>query len=240
MPSSKREIGIMLVDSHEVMRVGVKFLFCNHNGLQVVAETDCFSEALEKVSQCKPDVILLDCFLTDGNCVEKIPDLLRLCPKSKILLFTSSQDEQFQLYTLRLGISGILQKNCSAELLIRAIEKVSEGQVWFDRNLTQLFLQSKVEDYSPHLNNLISKLSSKENTIVCLASNGMLVKEISERLLVAEKTIRNQMSIIYSKLNIKNHVGLCLAFSKVDLCQSCSHKQNKCPKISPAKNRIQP
>lgn len=225
MESLEYKISVMIVDSHEIMRVGMKFLISQNPQLQVIAEADSFTDTLAKISQDKPDIILLDDYLKDGNCTERFHELLNLCPHTKILLFTDNNDDQFHMYVLRLGVSGILHKSCSTELLLKAIEKVAKGHVWFERNLTQLFLKTKIEDDFSHIT---AKLSPKERTIACLASSGMSAKKISEQLFVAEKTIRNQLSFIYAKLNVKNHVSLCLEFSKVNFCELCPHDNTKC------------
>ncbi|MEI7840815.1 MAG: response regulator transcription factor [Methylococcaceae bacterium] len=224
------KIQIMLVDAHEIFRIGVKSLLNNHSKLQIVAEADSFVAALEQTpKKFSPDIILLDFALKDGNCVTKIPELLKKHPKSKVVLFINNDDQPFQLYALRLGISGVLQKNCSAELLARAIEKIHEGELWFDRNLTQSFLQSEVKNHQSDLTSLVATLNAREKMIVCLAAKGASAKKIGVTLSVAEKTVRNQLSIIYSKLNIKNHVELCLQFSKFDLCKSfCCEKHKIC------------
>lgn len=101
-------------------------------------------------------------------------------------------------------------------------------QVWFERNLTQLFFKTQMEGEFLNATHLISKLTPREKIIACLASQGMQANKIGENLFATEKTIRNQLSMIYSKLNVKNHVGLCLEFNKISFCESCLYDYAQC------------
>jgi DNA-binding NarL/FixJ family response regulator len=125
-------VSILVAESHELIRMGLRLLFENCPSVQILAESDCFDDLFPLAVKHQPDVILLDLLLNDGQCIEQIPQLIQACPQSKILAFSSDNDEQTHFEALGSGAMGIFAKHHSTELLIKAIHTVNEGQVWFN------------------------------------------------------------------------------------------------------------
>ena len=139
------------------------------------------------------------------------------CPQSKVLAFSHQNSEQTHLQTFRSGAMGIISKYHSSDLLLKAILAVHAGQIWFDRNVTKLLWQAQFNPNSSaempadgHASQQQPKLSDSERHIAYLACKGLSAKEISAQLLVTEKTVRNQLSVIYRKIGVKKQIELCL------------------------------
>ncbi len=215
----------MIIESHEIIRLGLRAFVNSQPMLDIVAETDCFDDALNLIVQHIPDVILLDLLVVNGNCTEHITNLLNICLHSKILIYSNSTEEQDHLYLLGLGIAGIIAKHQTTELLLKAIHAVNGGQVWFNKELTKLLWQSQINTPTSYnidaAKTLQQCLTKQELKVAYLASKGLSAKIISEQLFISEKTVRNKLTAIYHKLSINGQVDLCLkanllGFHKID------------------------
>ncbi len=213
-PNTK--IRILVAESFELVRIGLRALFKNHSMIRLVAETNCIEDLYDLVVQHKPDVILVDLLLDNGNCIEHISRLLHSCPQSKVLAFSHHNNECIYLQAFRSGAMGIISKHHSSELLLKAIYAIYAGQIWFDRHITKLLWQAQ---FNPNLSLEIQadvgishqpSLTNGERHIAYLACKGLSAKEISLQLSVTEKTVRNQLSMIYKKIGVKKQIELCL------------------------------
>lgn len=213
---SQPKLRLLVAESFELVRMGLRLLFENHSAIRLVAETDCIEDLFNLVMQHKPDVIIVDLQLNNGDCVEHIARLLHASPQSKILAFSYHNSEQTYLQTFRSGAVGIISKHHSSELLLKAIYAIHAGQIWFDRNITKLLWQAQ---FAPNPSTETqtdsgilqkSKLNDSERHIAHLACKGLSAKEISLQLFVTEKTIRNHLSVIYKKIGVKKQIELCL------------------------------
>lgn len=196
--------------------MGLRVLFENHPVICLVAETRCVEDLVDLAMQHKPDVVLVDLQLNNGNCIEHISKLLNACPQIKVLAFSHSYNEQTCLEIFRSGVVGIISKQHSSELLLKAIHAIYAGQIWFDRHITKLLWQAQFNaNLSPEILTDVKalpfpKLSESERQVAYLACKGLSAKEISLQLCIAEKTVRNQLSIIYKKIGVKKQIELCL------------------------------
>lgn len=214
----RSKICILVAESFELVRLGLRALFKNHTSVRLAAETNCIEDILGLAVQYRPDVVLIDLQLNNGDCAGYIAKLLSVCPQSKVLALSYNNCEQTFLQTFRSGAAGIIGKHHSSELLLKAINAVHAGQVWFDRHVTKLLWQVQFDENqvqemfggadSKELGQL--KLNESERHVAYLACKGLSAKEISVQLLIAEKTVRNQLSIIYKKIGVKKQVELCL------------------------------
>lgn len=230
------KIRILVAEQHELIRMGLRLLFDNHPSVCMVAESDNLEEILGLAIKHSPDIILLDLLLNDGQCIEHIPQLLRVCPQSKVLVFSSNNDEQTHLDALRSGAAGIFAKHQSTELLLKAIHAVNAGQVWFDGHITKLLWQTQVSQPKSTIETDSAKnyqqcLTTRECSVACLASKGFSAKKIGEQLFVSEKTIRNQLTAVYEKLGVKSQIELCLESPRLNFCKfpDQPYDRDKCP-----------
>jgi DNA-binding NarL/FixJ family response regulator len=214
---SRQKIQILVVDSCEIIRIGLRALIVDEPLLNIVAEAACLDDALKFAASLQPDVILLDTLLTN-NYDNHIPALKTPSPKTRILLFSLNNDAEIHLKAFYSGASGVIAKQQSAELLIKAICSVHGGHLWFDHQLTQLLWQSgldkqKATAESAEANNP-GMLSPRELEVALLACQGFSAKSIGSQLSITEKTVRNKLTIIYEKLGVVGKIELCMNADK--------------------------
>ncbi len=131
-------IRVLVAESFELVRLGLRSLFENHTNINLIAETNKIKDLFNLAEQHKPDIILMDLHLSGNNYVEHIAQLMRTCPQSKILAFSDYNNEQAHLQTFRSGVAGVIKKGHSTDLLIKAIIAIHKGHLWFDRIITKL------------------------------------------------------------------------------------------------------
>jgi DNA-binding NarL/FixJ family response regulator len=148
--------------------------------------------------------------LKDGETTPRIPELQSASPASKILILTACESRDKHLLALRIGAMGIFTKNQSNSMLLKAIRSVCSGEVWLNRSLAAEMLR----DFNKPKTNL---LTPRELSIARLAAKGWGAKKISGQLFISEKTVRNQLVIIYSKLGVSSHVELVVRASHFGL-----------------------
>jgi DNA-binding NarL/FixJ family response regulator len=157
--------------------------------------------------------------LSCKNCLERIPELRSVNPSSKILILTACLNQEKHILALRQGAIGVFLLHQPIDLLLKAIQKVYSGEVWLTNSLTNEILKginqpAPPEDITTPIGN---SLTPRELTIARLVSEGNTAKQIAEQLFISEKTVRNQLVIIYSKLGVKNHMELVLTATLLGL-----------------------
>lgn len=222
-------IRLLTAEGIDLIRIGLHSLFENHATIQLIGIVDSIEDLYKLASQQNPDVLLVDLHLNAGG-ANHIAEVLAISPRSKVLAFSQQKDTDIYLKTFRSGAAGIINKNCPADLIIKAIHAIHAGQIWFDRNLTKLLWEAQFNPKTPKTTSAVpspdsvitlsSNLSHSERQIAYLASKGFSAKETSSLLLITEKTVRNQLSIIYKKLGVKNQIELCLKAPSYDYFQS--------------------
>ena len=184
----------------------------NDDELKVVGETENMLEALPLISREKPDIVLLDLDLGKVLSLDSIAEIFVASPNSKVLILTGVFDEQLHKRAILEGASGILLKNQAGTTLLKAIKKVHEGEAWVDRTLTSKLLEEAKN--GSRLNReeqkKINSLTARECEIIKLIAEGLVNKEIAKRLFVVEKTIRNHLTVVYSKLEVTSRLELAI------------------------------
>ncbi len=130
---SNKVIQILIIDDHQVVREGLKMLIESHPGFQVIGEADRGVTALQILEQNSVDIVLLDLDLGRENGLDLLPKLLAIGGEAKVLILTGVRNEEEHRRAIMLGAMGIVQKERASDHLIKAIEKVFEGEVWYDR-----------------------------------------------------------------------------------------------------------
>jgi len=195
---------ILLVDDHEVVRLGLKSLLDRHPQFVVVGEAGTSKEALEKVSRLLPDVVLMDIRLPGSSGIEACEEITRNYPDIKVVMLTSYAEDEMLFSAIRAGASGYVLKQIGGEYLVRAIEQVGRGEAALDPAVTQRVFQEvrravKEEEASAFVN-----LSQQEKHVLILVSEGKTNREIAKALFLGEGTVRNYVSSILSKLGVSN------------------------------------
>jgi len=232
---TNKNIRILIAEDHEIVLYGLKCILELEDDMEVVGCVTTCKETLANAETLNPDVILLDYMLTDGESLDYIARLTEFCPNCKILLFTANSDKKIHLLALRYGAVGILLKTQKTDLICKAIRSVhANDELWVDKTLTAEIWKQNVEITqaleakssssiidSPSSSVSIlssSTLTSREKQIACLSSKGLSAKKIGEKLSISEKTVRNQLTSIYSKLNVKNQLELTIQSTFLNVC----------------------
>jgi DNA-binding NarL/FixJ family response regulator len=210
----ERLIRLLLVDDHEVVRLGLRALFDRTGTIHVVGEAGTMESAVAEAIRLKPDVILMDVRLPDGDGIEACRDIRAECPDTRVLFLTSYPDEAAVLSTVFAGAAGFLLKEIGRDALVHAVEAVARGQSIFDpatvqRMIDQMQPQSAEEKPSPD-----DALSTRDERILALVAEGKTNKEIAVELGLSDKTIKNLLSVIFQKLQISRRSQAAALFVK--------------------------
>ena len=204
-------IRIMIVDDHAVIRTGLRMLIEQDQTMTVVAMAGTPAEALALAETEKPDIIVLDLMLGEEDGLDFLPDLCNVSTNSRVLILTGVQTPESHRTAIRRGAMGIVLKQQAAELLLKAIRKVHEGEVWIDRSMIGSVLSEvrseRREEEKPEVVK-IKALTAREREVIALVSQGLKNKVIGERLFISETTVTHHLSSIYSKLGVADRLEL--------------------------------
>jgi two-component system, NarL family, response regulator DevR len=195
----------MLVDDHEVVRLGLRALFGQTDKIEVVAEAGNVADAVKRALQHLPDVVLMDLRLPDGTGVDACREILAANPATRVLFLTSHSDEEAVLSTILAGAAGYLLKEAGSQMLVSAIELVHGGQSILDPGVTKLVLNRVSTLTGKAATTKASAkdaLSPQERRILALVVEGRTNKEIAKALGLSDKTVKNYLSNAFQKLHV--------------------------------------
>jgi two-component system, NarL family, response regulator DevR len=193
---------ILLVDDHEVVRLGLKALLSRNPQFQVVAEAGSASEALDKVARYKPDVVVMDIRLPGKSGIEATRDIVKNYPATKVIMLTSYAEDELLFDAIGAGASGYVLKQIGSGKLVEALETIGRGESLLDPALMQKVFARVREASRKAEDEAFASLSDQELKILALVSKGKTNKEIAEVVFLSEKTVRNYVSSILSKLHL--------------------------------------
>ena len=189
---------VFLLDDHEVVRRGLRELFESEDDLTVVGEAATAQEALARVPASNPDVAVLDVRLPDGDGVEVCRDLRSAMPELKCLMLTSFADDEALFSAILAGASGYVLKQIRGSDLVSAVRRVAAGESLLDPSLTRQVMErlrgENVEDER------LARLTTQERKILELIADGKTNRQIADELYLAEKTVKNYVSNLLSKM----------------------------------------
>lgn len=230
------QITILIADGHELTRLGLCTLIDARPTMYLLDNTHCIGTLLRIVKRHSPDVILLDRSLSDRQSLQQLISN----NSAKILILTMEHDDQTLLELFQSGVAGVVSKNLGSNILIKAIEAVHAGELWFDRQLmpllrTQYSTLAPAASESQETNPLTANFTPRECSVACLAMKGLPAKKIGQQLGISDKTVRNQLTVIYEKLGINGQVELCLKAPQLHFCRLAYsvNDRDKCPCFSP-------
>ena len=208
-----KPIRIMLVDDHEVVRIGLSAVLNLTPGMKVIGQAGKKTEALRQCARLKPDIVLLDIRLPDGNGVEAAEEILAVSPTSRVLFLTSFADEHTVEEASLSGAHGYLLKDISSNALVRAIKAVATGHPLTDPRITKHASGWKAASKTEPSPSKRPLLSPQEQRLLPLVAAGYTNKEIAQSLTLSEKTVKNYLANIYSKLQISRRSQVATFFS---------------------------
>ena len=186
---------IMIVDDHEVVRMGMRMLFESEDDFTVVGEASNGAEALAKVAVLDPQLILMDVRMEKMDGIEACREIKSAHPQLHILMLTSYTDDEALTASVLAGASGYLLKHLSRAELLRSVRQVAAGQTLIDTRTSQQAMQRLASVPG-------SELTEREREVLALIARGYTNKQIAESLYVSEKTARNHVSHILEKLGL--------------------------------------
>ncbi|MEO8457248.1 MAG: response regulator transcription factor [Chloroflexota bacterium] len=195
-------IKLMLVDDHEVVRLGLRNLLERREKFTVVGEAGSVAEAIEVARSSKPDVIVMDIRLPDGNGVEATREIRGERPETKVIMLTSYADDEAIYGSIMAGASGYLLKQTRGQNLAEAIERVAAGDSLLDPAVTAKVLE-RMRSLAKGETDDLAPLTNQERKILALIAEGKTNKEIAADVFLSDKTVKNYVSSILSKLNLR-------------------------------------
>jgi two-component system, NarL family, response regulator DevR len=195
---------ILVVDDHEVVRLGLRTLLSNQPDFAVVDEAASADEALEKVRLHHPDVVVMDIRMPGKNGIEACREIKEEFPETEVLMLTSYAEDEMLFDAISAGAAGYVLKQGGGEELVRAVRRVAEGDALLDPAVTQRVLQRVREATRKEQAAAFKDLTEQELRVLGLVSKGFTNKEIAKELFLGEGTVRNYVSSILSKLDLTN------------------------------------
>jgi two-component system response regulator DevR len=195
---------IILVDDHEVVRIGLKALLERHPEFEVVGEAASAREALEQTALLEPDVVVMDIRLPGTSGIEACEQIVDQYSDVKVIMLTSYAEDEMLFSAIRAGASGYILKQIGSEDLVKALEAVSRGEALLDPAVTQRVFQEVRRAVKEEEASAFAHLSQQEKHVLLLVSEGKTNREIAKALFLGEGTVRNYVSSILSKLGVNN------------------------------------
>jgi DNA-binding NarL/FixJ family response regulator len=210
---ASRRIRVFLLDDHEVVRQGLRFLLESEGDIEVVGEAATAAEALARVPAVRPDVAILDVRLPGGDGVTVCRDLRSAMPELVCLMLTSYADDEALLQATLAGASGYVLKEVRSGQILDAVRTVASGGSLLDPRVTARLvaqLQAPVAVDDP-----LSSLSGQERRILDLIGEGLTNRQIGERMFLAEKTVKNYVSFVLAKLQLERRTQAAVLVSRL-------------------------
>lgn len=201
--TSERPLRLMVVDDHEVVRQGLVALLDRRAGLEVVAQAGSVAEAVAEAHRFKPDLVVMDVRLPDGSGIEACREIRAELPETRVVMLTSYPDEEAVLSAIIAGASGYLLKQIRGRDLVSALEAVGRGESLLDPAVTEKILERVRRVATGGANDELADLTAQERKILLLVAEGKTNKEIAADVFLSDKTVKNYVSSILSKLNLQ-------------------------------------
>jgi two-component system response regulator DevR len=194
----------MVVDDHEVVRLGLRGLLERQPGWEVVAEASTGDEAVARALEHRPDVVVMDIRLAGSSGIDACRRIISQSPETRVVMLTSYAEDELLFDAIAAGAAGYVLKQIGSDELVRAIETVGRGEALIDPSLTRRVLARVREAARKEAFAAFSDLTEQELRVLSLISEGKTNREIAESLYLGEGTVRNYVSNILGKLAVSN------------------------------------
>ena len=195
-------VRVMLVDDHEVVRDGIRSLLEASEDIVICAEAGTVQGAIDEAARTRPDVVVMDVRLADGSGIEATREIRANRPKTQVLMLTSFADDEALFASIMAGASGYVLKQIQGAEIVKAIREVAAGKSLLDPQVTNAVLERLRKGKHLLKDEKLARLSPQEERILALVADGRTNKQIGEELHLAEKTVKNYVSSILSKLEV--------------------------------------
>ncbi|HSM47333.1 MAG TPA: response regulator transcription factor [Draconibacterium sp.] len=201
------KIKVLLVDDHQLFREGIATLLSSAENIEVIAQAEDGTDALEKVKYCKPDVVLLDIAMPRMNGIEATKKIKSLYPEVKIITLSMHSDKQYVKGVLEAGADGYLLKNCTYRQLTDAIQSVYDGKKYLSQDITEMVINGYLSPSGTNESEY-DKLSEREKEIFMMFALGKSTREISDQLFISVKTVNTHKQNVLTKLKLMSNAEL--------------------------------
>jgi DNA-binding NarL/FixJ family response regulator len=201
--SVERPLRLLVVDDHEVVRQGLVAMLARRPNFQVVAEAGTAADSIELARKFKPDLVIMDVRLPDGSGIEACREIRAEMPATKVVILTSYPDEEAVFSAIIAGASGYLLKQVRGRDLVAALEAVGRGESLLDPAVTEKVLERVRRVATSGATDDLAQLTAQEQRILLLVAEGKTNKEIASEVFLSDKTVKNYVSSILSKLNLQ-------------------------------------
>jgi two-component system response regulator DevR len=199
-----KQLRIIIVDDHEVVRLGLRTLLDRHPDFTVIDEAGTAREAIEKTLQLQPDVVVMDVRLQGGSGIEACRKIMEQAPDIKVIMLTSYAEDEILFDAISAGAAGYVLKQIGGDDLVRSIERVGRGEALLDPSLVQKLFARVREAARKEEAAAFAELTDQELRVLAQVSEGKTNREIAKALYLGEGTVRNYVSSILSKLGLTN------------------------------------
>jgi DNA-binding NarL/FixJ family response regulator len=207
-------IRVFLVDDHEIVRRGVRELLEVEDDIEVVGEAGTVEQAVHRGSVCAPDVALLDVQLPDGTGIEVCRDLRSARPDLRCIMLTSYADDEAMMNSVVAGASGYLLKQVRGADIVDAVRRVGAGESLLDPTVTARVVERLRS--GPEEDARLKELTGQERKILNLLADGLTNRQIGEELFLAEKTVKNYVSNLLTKMGMSRRTEAAVYAARLD------------------------
>jgi DNA-binding NarL/FixJ family response regulator len=205
IPENKKQAyKVFIVDDHPVMREGLSELVNHEKDLTVCCEAGDIPDALQAITDCKPNIAIVDLALKRNSGIILIEKLLNSYPSLPILVYSMYDELIYAQRCLKIGAQGYIMKHESSKEIISALKKILTGEVYISRNLTDKFINKMIGSEIENHNSPTELLGNRELEVYLLLGHGNKRKEIAEQLNISKKTIDNHIDHIKNKMKFKD------------------------------------
>jgi DNA-binding NarL/FixJ family response regulator len=198
------KIRLLLVDDHEVVRVGLRALLSRHSDFEVIDEASSGQEAVRKALLHRPEIVVMDVRLNGMSGIEACREITQAAPDVKVIMLTSYGDDDTLFEAIAAGASGYVLKQIGSNDLIKSIETVGRGESTLDPTTTSRVFARMREQARKKEESAFSDLTEQELKVLAYLSEGKTNREIADVLSLGEGTVRNYVSSVFSKLHVNN------------------------------------
>jgi two-component system nitrate/nitrite response regulator NarL len=207
MKKGKKKIRLLLADDHPVVRKGIRSCLTDLD-LEIVGEAVDGEEAINRVRELQPDIVLMDIDMPKMNGLEATRVLRKEMPDVRVLILSVHSNKQYVLQIIQSGAQGYVLKDASPSELIRAIESVYDGEAFFSPDVSQIVLNQYLAEAGRGEDEESGRLTSREREVLAMIAEGQSNKEMATKLGVGVRTIETHRERVMDKLNIHTVAGL--------------------------------
>jgi two-component system nitrate/nitrite response regulator NarL len=210
MPRERSSIKVLITDDHAVFRDGLRKLLEGADDISVVAEASNGNQCIKMLGKFKPDILLLDLRMPDKGGLDVLREVNFDSLPTRVIVLTAAEDDRGVIRAMRLGARGVVLKQSASDLLLKSIRQVHDGEIWLDNRTTAEVIDAFKKSAESGQRREKPLLSDREKEVVQLVAQGFHNREIGEKLLISEQTVKNHLHNIFEKLGVSDRLELAL------------------------------